>query len=164
MICSCLLAGAGYAGVEYALKPVSDEQFVKLARKAWSVEPKIERADGGRFGVVPDGRLVVLTGDYAAPSGYRGPTSLLLMLDAERTQLEEAMLVESCDSPPYVKRALRKGMVKQLAGMQMGSDGAIELDAVSGATRTCRSVEQAVNATLQRVCANEMNDEGKAKE
>jgi hypothetical protein len=135
----------------YTLKPVNDAEFATIASEKLGVEAlKIERFNDQRIGHTPDGERVLLTGDYASPVGYRGPTSVMLLLDEQMQQVKQAVLVESCDSPPYVKRAVKKGMLRCLNGAAV-IDEEVTVDAVSGATRTCDAVEQAVNQTIKQI-------------
>jgi hypothetical protein len=137
------------------LQPVSDTQLKKLAADLFAQSVEIEDHNGQRRGRTPEGYYVVLTGDYAAPRGYRGPTSVLLLLSSDMTVIHDAALVESADSPAYVRRAVRRGLLERLKNKPVPQSGDVDLDAVSGATRTSDAVQQAVNETLRQLHAEE---------
>ncbi|MDD4736117.1 MAG: FMN-binding protein [Kiritimatiellae bacterium] len=148
ILCVVLLVGTAWAE-RFELKAVDDAAFKELAIKRLGVKlVEVRRVHGQRMGVVSNGDRVLLTGDYAAPVGYRGPSSVMLLLDQTMGTVKQAALIESCDSPPYVQRALKKGLMRKLSGIPI-RNGELRVDAVSGATRTCVAIEQAINHTLQ---------------
>jgi len=105
--------------------------------------------DGRRFAVVEQGdeRLVaLLTADYSDVEGYRGVTNSLVLIDLEGV-IREIKVVESEDTPPYVRRVVRKGFLDQFKGLKPGV--APEVDAVTGATMTCDAIRDSLVETMK---------------
>ena len=144
-----LLLGITVFGEDYALQQIDDDMFVRIAKEKLEVAViSIDRVDTYRIGHTSESNLVVITGDYAQPQGYRGPSSLILLTTPEVNEILSAALVESCDSPAYIQRLLKKGFLNRLCGMNISSDHNIKVDAVTGATRTSTAMETAVIQTI----------------
>ncbi|MDY0295730.1 MAG: FMN-binding protein [Acidobacteriota bacterium] len=110
---------------------------------------KLFETDGFRFATIRRGGELLLglfTADYSQIEGYRGITNCLVLLNLQGV-VQEVRVVESEDTPPYVKRLIRKGFLEQLVGLK--PDQTPQVDAVSGATITCDAIRDSVSATLQ---------------
>jgi uncharacterized protein with FMN-binding domain len=145
------LLGAATVVAAPQLQPVDDVRFVELASEWLGVRITVEYVADCRVGRTADGQFVVLTADYATPRGYRGPTSLMLLVNSDMSTILNAALVESCDSPAYVRRAVKRGLIEQYKGRHLEEQVPLSVDAVSGATRTCMAVEESVNQTLKQL-------------
>lgn len=110
-------------------------------------------ADGDRFAVIKQGgeRLIgMFTAEYSEAEGYRGITNSLVLLDLQGV-IREVKVVDSEDTPPYVRRVVRKGFLEQFKELKPGDSP--EVDAVTGATMTCEAIEQSVKETLEAFSA-----------
>ena len=87
----------------------------------------------------------IITSDYSRPRGYRGATAVGLTLDPKVTIIS-ARIIESTDTKDYVERVAEDGFLKKFLGC--GANSTIEFDAVSGATRTCDAIREAIKNTL----------------
>lgn len=110
---------------------------------------RLYEADGFRFAVIKrqnENMVGLFTEDYSQVEGYRGITNCLVLLELNGA-VKEVKVVESEDTPPYVKRLIREGFLEQLVGLRPAQIP--EVDAVSGATITCDAIRDSVVETLQ---------------
>ena len=117
---------------------------------------RIYEMDGNRFARLWQGevvRWVFLTGDYATFTGYRGWTNCLVEME-KSGRIVAVEVVDSQDTPPYVRRVVRRGFCKQFLGMNAEKNGRspddLEFDGVSGATLTCRAIARSVSASQEK--------------
>ena len=149
-----LLAASGAEPQRHRRQRRSHRQGRKLQRMMNHVlghhaEYALYEVDGKRFAMIKQGdehSIGLFTIDYSQAEGYRGITNSLVMMDLQGV-VKEVRILDSEDTPPYVKRIVRKGFLKQFAGMK--SEETREVDAVTGATITCDAIEQSVNETLK---------------
>ncbi|MBN1197107.1 MAG: FMN-binding protein [Candidatus Aminicenantes bacterium] len=110
---------------------------------------QLYEADGFRFAMIKrqnENLVGLFTADYSQVEGYRGITNCLVLMELNGA-VKEVKVVESEDTPPYVKRLIREGFLDQLVGLKPAQTA--EVDAVSGATITCDAIRDSVVETLQ---------------
>lgn len=147
------------------LKLVSDSEFIELAKKNISAKKySIYKSRIGRFIFFSDKNdsgYFILTGDYFKPKGYKGPTSVGLVLSFDAKQIKNCILIESTDTKSYIEKFFIKGVKEneniffnQFFHKKITDDNKgkfIEVDSVSGATITSRAISKSINETLQIV-------------
>ena len=140
---------AGGAKVKsVATSPRVVEAWFKTAAEKLQLKPfPVVMAEKHHIGLLPDGRLVLVTGEFARPSGLRGPTILAMVLDAEG-KVAELVVVESADDPPWVKRVTAQLPELQNQGVTTRARPVL---AVSRATYSSKGFTGAVNGTLDAV-------------
>ena len=141
--------------------PVAVSAFAEWAQQKAGEEEvcRIYELDGERFARVGRGgagRWVFLTGDFAVFTGYRGWTNCLIEMEGTGC-LVAIEVVDSRDTPPYVRRIVRRGFCQQFLGTN-GEDRArspddLDVDVVSGATLTCQAIARSVAASRKAVRA-----------
>ena len=97
-----------------------------------------------------DGReigRIVDSGDEAA-KGYRGPTPLRIVVDAERT-VQSVELLPNRETPSYIAKVKRAPLLKAWNGVKAPQAGTVKVDAVSSATRSSRAVIATAQAMLK---------------
>lgn len=152
---------------------VNLKKYVKLIKKKaeFKQDFKVYETDKGRFAVSGEGndlRLIVLTGDYAEIKGYRGWTNCFILMDKE-CRVMDVKVVDSMDTPPYVKRVVKKGYLNNFIdhkykegasehhrgrhahrkGHRHGHNRHGSVDAVSGATMTSDAIKASVEKSLE---------------
>lgn len=95
---------------------------------------------------------IFLTGDYAPLNGFSGPTSCALVYDQAIEKIKKIFIVESKDSPDYVKRFFLKGMMADENGFfNQFKDYPQKLHTVTGATVTSRNIIKSFKKTLEKI-------------
>ena len=121
------------------------EAWFKIAAEKLQLKPfPVMVAEKHHVGLLPDGRLVLVTGEFARPTGLRGPTILAMVLDAEG-KVAELVVLESADDPPWVKRVTAQ--LPELQNQQVTTRARPVL-AVSRATYSSNGFTGAINGTL----------------
>ena len=87
------------------LKNVTDFEFLELAKKNISAKKySIYKSQIGRlifFSDKNDSGFFILTGDYSQTKGYKGPTSVGLVLSFDAKKIRNCILIESTDTKSY---------------------------------------------------------------
>jgi len=121
------------------------EAWFKTATEKLQLRPfPVVVAEKHHVGLLPDGRLVLVTGEFVRPVGKQGPTILAVILDVEGKVAELAVL-ESADDPPWVKRVAAQLPELQNQGVTTRRRPVL---AVTRATYSSQGVTGAVNGTL----------------
>lgn len=158
-LCAGALLGVGKISGDNKRIPVDVSTYMEWVQdKAGGEETcRIYELDGERFARLGQGEAVswvFLTGDYASFTGYRGWTNCLVEMEKSGRRVVAVEVVDSQDTPPYVRRIVRQGFCKQFLGMNAEKNGrspdGLEVDVVSGATLTCRAIARSVSASQEK--------------
>lgn len=80
--------------------------------------------------------------------GYGGPVSLFVLLD-NRDRVEGIYVGKNHETPSYMRRVERSGLLETWNGLTVGEAAGKEPDAVSGASYTSRAISATVRQVLQ---------------
>lgn len=151
-----------------ALRPVEGAAYRLLAARTSGKQAiAVYTWRGGRFALCGTGQeavLFLLSADHATPRGYRGPTSVALLVCPREGKILSASLVQSTDTPQYLKRLDKAKYFQRYADLDLDAKPfqrkakgwlarkkpAALVDTVSGCTRTCTAVSRSVEATLAK--------------
>ncbi|MDP8215197.1 MAG: FMN-binding protein [Candidatus Euphemobacter frigidus] len=145
-----LLPDISWAG-RRKLAVIDDQKFQEICGECTGNTSATLRKNGrGRFAILhsTSGELAgyfLITSDYSRPRGYHGATAVGLTLDPEGSILS-TRIIESADTKDYVERIEEEGFLEKFLGRLPNS--IVEVDAVSGATRTCDAIREAIKNTL----------------
>ncbi|MEA3506112.1 MAG: FMN-binding protein [Elusimicrobiota bacterium] len=145
-----LLPISGQAG-RRKLSVIDDQKFLEICGECTgNKSTTLQKKEQGRYAILHSaaGTLegyFLITSDYSRPRGYHGATAVGLTLNPKGTILF-ARIIESADTKDYVERIVEENFLKKFPGL--GANSPIEVDAVSGATRTCDAIREAIKDTL----------------
>ena len=145
-----LLPGISRAG-RRKLAVIDDRKFMEICEEfTGNKSAALRKNDRGRYAILRSASGVLegyflITSDYSRPRGYHGATGVGLILDPEGKILS-ARIIESTDTKDYVERIAEEGFQEKFLGLMANST--IEVDAISGATRTCDAIRKAIMDTL----------------
>jgi hypothetical protein len=155
-----LLIG-GFAGaITYKLQEVYNISYLKHARElSGDKSATLYASSLGRFAFFSDKTrqgYLFLSADYAVPKGYRGSTSVMFMLDKTGSTIIDIKLIESKDTRSYVDYFVKQKYFdrykqQSIAYQKENPAVIVNVDAVSGATRSCDAIRLSVEKTLEIV-------------
>jgi len=128
---------------------IDDKEYSKIVNKHFGFDSiEMVTNDFGRFGKTKDNQFTLLTPDFAQPIGYRGPTSVLLLVDKDG-RIVNSTYMGSFETPAYIAHCLKMGLVSSLDQKYLLEQKRVEVYIITGATKTCLAVEESVNMTLR---------------
>ena len=133
------------------LTVIDDPKFMEICEElTGNTSATLQKNEEGRYATWHSASgdvegYFLITSDYSRPRGYRGATAVGLTLDPKGTILS-ARIIESTDTKDYVERIAEEGFPEKFLGLM--ADSTIEVDAISGATRTCDAIRKAIMDTL----------------
>lgn len=151
------------------LSKTSDEQIIKILKNNLdSTTIKSHKIDGNRyfsFITTTDSTkktaysgYIFITGDYAPLNGFSGPTSSAIVYDKNLKTIKRLFIVESKDSPDYVKRYFFKGMKEeknsffnQFKNSLQIKNSPQKLHTVTGATVTSKNIIRSYKKTIEKI-------------
>ena len=140
-LCSC--------GPKLPELPVADVQpYFAVAAKTKAIDTalyEVKDTKGNKLGTVL----------YSSPysdnvKGFNGPTPLLIVLDTER-RIKNVVLLENQETQQFVLRVAEGGLLNAWNGLTVDEALHQDVDAVSGATFTSKSVTESVRAALKQL-------------
>lgn len=143
--CTCVSLAATKRGAAAFTPLPAEQEYAQALALANVASGRLYEVGDHDFAVLPDGRFLLVTSRYALVRGYRGPTVLSIVLDANGT-VAQVSLLRSADTKKFVDRLRRK--LPQLLGQSLSAKDRRPL-AVTGATKTTTGV----NATVEQALA-----------
>jgi Na+-translocating ferredoxin:NAD+ oxidoreductase RnfG subunit len=126
--------------------PSNKEDFLKLVKKELKTENvSLYDSDSLNIAIFTDNDLkkefyFVQSNDYILVKGYRGITNLGIILN-RKLEIEKVFVINSQDTSSYIRRIKRSDFLNQFRNY----NGNQYPDVVSGATLTCRAINETVN-------------------
>lgn len=122
------------------------------AKKIHPETSNIEETDTATFLLLDKNGKEVATLLHTSPyadniSGYAGPVPLLITLNRDG-KITDIQLLQNSDTPGFVEKVKRSGMLKRWNGMSIEEALATDVDAVSGATFTSRAIDASLKKRI----------------
>jgi len=135
----------------YANSPkiISERDFTEEVKKNISSTEFITYSiDGYRYAKIaePDTtRYFIISTDYSQVKGFNGTTTLGIVLNADLS-VNNVRIIKSQDTHAYIRRLTSMGFLQRLQGFQKDDS----VDAITGATITCRAIVQTLNECIDK--------------
>jgi len=148
-----------FAKKNYVLADVSNNDYLKQVQElSGAKSAALYSSSLGRFAFFSKEGLsgyAFLSSDYALTKGYRGPTSVLFLLDKSGSKIIDVKLIESTDTRSYIDYLVKHKYFERYkevnAVVDQKTSVSVGVDAVTGATRSCDAIKISIEKTMEIV-------------
>ena len=142
----------GLVGTRTSADSLSADEVRQYRRALASVgaqQAQVYAVQGRHFALLSGHRLLVVTDEYARHKGYKGVSTLGIVL-TRRLRVSRIVFIDSPDTPTYIKVVRMR--IRVLLGQKLRQSRRPVL-AITGATATCDAVTRTVSETLDALAS-----------